>query len=527
MAHEPPPARAGTPHSNEAPAVGSVLGGRFRVVRQLGEGGMGVVLEAENTLTGKRVAIKWMRAALASKPEAVERFLREARASARVRHPNVVDVYDVVHEADSAFLVMELLEGEPLTAVLERGGMPAPELISLLLDAMRGVAAAHKQGVIHRDIKPDNIFLAQEADRARRTAKVLDFGISKLSDASGLSLTQTGTALGTPLYMSFEQLCGVRDIDARTDVYAFGVILYEALTGRPPFEAETFTELIIKITNTRPAAPKAVRADIPKSLDSLIQSAMAKERSERVPSLDALIRELEPFASAENFRAQMTADRGPMLRLVMASQPPAEQAMLLSERAETGSADTPMSADLPAPAVPRRRSAMLWLLAGTALAALLAGLMMFGPAPAPSPAGATPRAAGSGARASDSASAPAQATGAAATLPPTAAEPVPLPDALPTPAADIPAGKAPPAAAPSPAPPAAHKPLEPARTKPKPLAALPRPVARPEPRPVRAAVEPTPLALPVEAPPPAPPAPAAPRGNRPKPRAGSLNSQDF
>jgi eukaryotic-like serine/threonine-protein kinase len=226
MANEQSPARAASHSHNDAPAVGSVLAGRFRVLRQLGEGGMGVVLEAENTQTGKRVAIKWLRAALASQPDAVERFLREARASARVRHPNVVDVYDVVQEADSAFLVMELLEGELLTAVLERGGIPAHELIALLLDAMRGVAAAHKQGVIHRDIKPDNIFLEFESDRGRRTPKVLDFGISKLSAGEPLSLTQAGVTLGTPLYMSLEQLRGADDIDERTDVYAFGVILY-------------------------------------------------------------------------------------------------------------------------------------------------------------------------------------------------------------------------------------------------------------------------------------------------------------
>jgi serine/threonine protein kinase len=516
MANEPPPVRAGTPHSNEAPAVGSVLGGRFRVVRQLGEGGMGVVLEAENTLTGKRVAIKWMRAALASKPEAVERFLREARASARVRHPNVVDVYDVVHEAGSAFLVMELLEGEPLTAVLERGGMPAPELISLLLDAMRGVAAAHKQGVIHRDIKPDNIFLAQETDRARCTAKVLDFGISKLSDSEGLSLTQTGTALGTPLYMSFEQLCGARDIDARTDVYAFGVILYEALTGRPPFEAETFTELIIKITNTRPTPPKALRADIPRSLDALIQSAMAKERSERVPSLEALIRELEPFATTETFRAQMTADRGPMLRLVMSSpRPPAEQAMLLSERTETGSADTPMSASVPAPRVPRRRGATLWLLGGTVVAALLGAWMFFGPAHDPSQASAPPSR-------PDESNKPSPA---AVTLQPAAAAPKLPPDELPTTSPEIPAGKAPPAAAADPeAPAVARKPLEPAH-KPKPNPPAPHPVARPESHSARPAAASRPLALPPE---PAPiPTPAASSGTKPKLRAGRLNSQDF
>jgi eukaryotic-like serine/threonine-protein kinase len=292
----------------QTPSAGSVLGGRFRIVRRIGEGGMGVVLEAENTLTGKRVAIKWMHPQMASQADSAERMVREARASARVRHPNVVDVYDVIQETGAIFLVMELLEGEPLGALLERGDTEPHVIIAHLIDAMRGVAAAHREGVIHRDIKPDNIFLAHEPDRPRPIPKVLDFGISKLTDREGgLSLTRTGMTLGTPLYMSYEQLAGVRDIDARTDVYAFGVILYEALTGQPPFNAETFSELIIKITTTQPPTPKALRPSLPSALSSIVETAMRRERAERTPSLDALISALEPFASREGYAARVTA----------------------------------------------------------------------------------------------------------------------------------------------------------------------------------------------------------------------------
>jgi serine/threonine-protein kinase len=293
----------------QTPTVGAVLGGRFRIVRRIGEGGMGVVLEAENTLTGKRVAIKWMHPQMAEQAGAAERMVREARASARVRHPNVVDVYDVVQEPGGIFLVMELLEGEPLSALLERNDAQPHEIIRHLLDAMRGVAAAHREGVIHRDIKPDNIFLAREPDRALPIPKVLDFGISKLSDrdGAGLSLTRTGMTLGTPMYMSYEQLAGVRDIDGRTDVYAFGVILYEALTGRPPFNAETFSELIIKITTTLPPTPKSLRPSLPGALSSIVETAMRRERNERTPSLDALISALEPFTSREGYAARVTS----------------------------------------------------------------------------------------------------------------------------------------------------------------------------------------------------------------------------
>jgi len=324
----------------QMPTEGAVLGGRFRIVRRIGEGGMGVVLEAENTLTGKRVAIKWMHPQLAAQADAAERMVREARASARVRHPNVVDVYDVIQETGAIFLVMELLEGEPLGAMLERNDVEPHVIIAHLIDAMRGVAAAHREGVIHRDIKPDNIFLAREPDRSRPIPKVLDFGISKLTDREGgLSLTRTGMTLGTPLYMSYEQLAGVRDIDGRTDVYAFGVILYEALTGQPPFNAETFSELIIKITTTQPPTPKALRPSLPTALSSIVETAMRRDRVERTPSLDALISALEPFASREGYAARVTSVAEPS-----------------GAWAPTVAAPTPVSLPISVPAQPPART---------------------------------------------------------------------------------------------------------------------------------------------------------------------------
>jgi len=383
--------------SPATPDVGATLGGKYRVLRRIGEGGMGVVVEAENLVTGKRVAIKWMHPQVASRPEAAERFLREARASARVRHPNVVDVYDAVHDATTCFLVMELLEGEPLTYVLERGGMPAHELIALLLDAMRGVAAAHKQGVIHRDIKPDNIFLAVEGDRGHKIPKVLDFGISKVTGSDAMSLTRTGATMGTPMYMSYEQICGVKDIDVRTDVYAFGVILYEALTGQPPFHAESFPELIVKITNTQPTPPKQIRPDIPRSLERLVQRAMAREREDRVASLEALIRELEPFATASSFRAQMTADDAPLPRLPARSDEPPKpvepsKPPFVVEGRESQAIATPMEANVPVPAIPRRRDALPWIIGGGAILSVLGALTFFsGPGAQPiAPASVAP-----------------------------------------------------------------------------------------------------------------------------------------
>jgi serine/threonine-protein kinase len=273
---------------------------KYRVVRVIGEGGMGVVFEAEHTLTQKRVALKWMLPALASTPDLAARFLREAQAAARVRHPNVVDVYDYGKHNDAAYLVMEYLEGETLTATLRRGDLPLPTLLGLLLPALRAVAAAHKQGVVHRDIKPDNIFLSRHEELIE--AKVLDFGISKVEarGAQAVSLTRTGTAMGTPHYMSYEQLVGEKEIDGRTDVYAFGVILYEILTGRLPFEAETFSALIVKVATTEPLPPAQLRADIPLPLQEIVRWTMAKDRDQRCPSMDALISALEPFGPGKS-----------------------------------------------------------------------------------------------------------------------------------------------------------------------------------------------------------------------------------
>jgi serine/threonine protein kinase len=274
--------------TRSAAEIGSVIAGKYRVIRGIGEGGMGIVVEAENTLTGKRVAVKWMRPEVAGLPGVESRFRREARACARVQHPNVVEVYDLVKEASGLFIVMELLDGESLRAFLDRGRVSDGEVVALLIEAMRGLSAAHKQGVIHRDIKPENIFLAKQAD-GTRIAKVLDFGISKLvDDRESVALTRTGTGLGTIGYMSREQIDGAKDLDARTDVYAFGVILYEALAGRLPYPAATLTELILQLEHPPPRL-RTLRPDIPRALDDLVARAMAADRQQRVQSLDALI----------------------------------------------------------------------------------------------------------------------------------------------------------------------------------------------------------------------------------------------
>ncbi|HVZ31628.1 MAG TPA: serine/threonine-protein kinase [Polyangiaceae bacterium] len=290
------------------PELDSIVGGKYRLVRALGAGGMGTVYEAENVLTLKRAAIKWLHPQFAGNEQAYQRVIHEARASSRIRHENVVDVYDVVHEGDSIFLVMELLIGEPLADLLAREPPALHELIALLLPAMRGLAAAHAAGVVHRDIKPENIFLAQKPGYSAPVPKIIDFGISKVFDPESANLTRSGVTMGTPKYVSYEQLVGARDVDPRTDVYAFGVILYEALTGRAPYDgAKTFGEQAIYFATTVPASPRALRPEVPEALDALVMRAIAKERDARWPSLDAFIESLEPFAQRTAYAACLSS----------------------------------------------------------------------------------------------------------------------------------------------------------------------------------------------------------------------------
>ncbi|HET6334791.1 MAG TPA: serine/threonine-protein kinase, partial [Polyangiales bacterium] len=203
------------------PHIQQVIGGKYRIEHRLGRGGMGAVFRATHMVSRKSVALKWMLRSTADE-NAHRRFLREALAAGRIDHPNVVDVYDVGEEGPCAYLVMELLHGEALRARLGRGPLRPRQAATLLLPAMRGVSAAHRAGVIHRDLKPDNIFLCTSPDGAAREAKVLDFGIASVLDdeRADPTLTRDGAVLGTPVYMSPEQLQGARDLDVRTDVYA-------------------------------------------------------------------------------------------------------------------------------------------------------------------------------------------------------------------------------------------------------------------------------------------------------------------
>ena len=296
------------------PQVGEVVAAKYRIDRLLGKGGMGAVFAATHTLTGKRLALKVMLPEMLGEAELVERFIREARASARIDSAHVVDVYDVGQEGGTLFMVMELLQGEALSALLERGGVPRNEVLQLLLGAMRGVAAAHAVGVVHRDLKPDNIFIVRREEVAPQ-AKVLDFGISKLGGVDGLTaaprLTRTGAALGTPYYMAPEQVSGLKDVDARADIYAFGVILFEIITGRVPFDANNFPSLMLKIVSGEPPSPRSLNPEVPQRLEAIVAKAMSRDREARYQRMQELIAAVEQYLLGMEATSPSLSPRAP------------------------------------------------------------------------------------------------------------------------------------------------------------------------------------------------------------------------
>ncbi len=287
---------------------GEVLAGRYRVERVLGEGGMGVVLAAEHLVLGERVAIKMLLPEAAKVPGVVQRFQREARAASRIQSEHVARVMDVgLIDETTPYLVMEYVEGRDLDAELEaRGQLPIEEAVSYVLQAMVGVAEAHALGLVHRDLKPANLFLAKLAN-GRTLVKVLDFGIAKdTHESDGKDLTSTFSALGSAAYMSPEQVRMAKSVDVRSDVWAFGVVLFELLTGRVPFDGESVTAVAASIIADQPLKLRALRPDAPPELEAAIMGCLEKDRDNRTPTLAVLATNIAPFGGS---RASMLAGR--------------------------------------------------------------------------------------------------------------------------------------------------------------------------------------------------------------------------
>ena len=279
------------------PRVGLILDSKYELVERLGEGGMGAVYRARRLHIGDEVAVKLLSHDVTRDKQAIERFRREARSAALIRHPNVVSIHDFndessVGDRSEAYIVMELVKGESLRHVLEREGRLAPErAVKLMLDICAGVGVAHRQGLLHRDLKPDNVIISPPAHEGEdETAKVVDFGLAKVRDEVS-PLTQTGTLMGTLYYMSPEQ-CRGEELDARTDVYSLGAMLYEMMSGAPPFRANNFTGLITKHLQEAPPTLDAALG-IPSALSSVCFRSLAKSRDERPGDAIVLSQELQ------------------------------------------------------------------------------------------------------------------------------------------------------------------------------------------------------------------------------------------
>ncbi len=287
------------PHAAAGVREGDILAGKYRVDRVLGQGGMGVVVAAHHVELDDRVAIKFLLPEALHNGEAVARFAREAQAAVKIKSEHVARVTDVGRLDNGApYIVMEYLEGLDLSAWLQqRGRLPIDQAVEFLLQACEAIAEAHALGIVHRDLKPANLFVIRRPDGGL-SVKVLDFGIAKrIGAAQGVNITSTAAVMGSPLYMSPEQLNSSKDADARTDVWALGVILYELLAGEAPFLAETVPGVMLKITASEPRSLRGLRPEVPLALERLILRCLEKDRSKRLPTIGDLAHALVDFGT--------------------------------------------------------------------------------------------------------------------------------------------------------------------------------------------------------------------------------------
>ena len=360
--------------------LGEILDGKYRVERLLGMGGMGAVVLARHVTVGDAVAIKLMLPDMAGDLDLIKRFVREAQAAGRLRSEHVVRVRDVgAQKTGVPYIVMELLEGRDLAQLLqERGPLPIDLAACYVLQACHAVAEAHALGIIHRDLKPENLFLARRVDGSE-AVKVLDFGIAKTTDGPLMSATQTSNVMGSPQYMSPEHMRSAKDVDARTDVWSLGVVLYELVTGSVPFVAASVPELFAAVLKESPRPPVLLRPTLSPQMSAVILRALERDRNAR-------------FASVCDFADALAAAAGPSLvPLAQAVRRVAEEAARRSDPALEGRASVlpaistpavsvtqplhaPTVRDLPTPAPPASRSTpILGVVAALAVLALLGG----------------------------------------------------------------------------------------------------------------------------------------------------------
>jgi len=358
--------------------IGALVGGKYRVERVLGAGGMGVVVAATHVQLDRAVALKFLQSEAAANAEVVSRFTREAKAAGKIHSEHVARVLDVgALDTGEPYLVMEYLDGEDLARVLtRRGPLPIAEAVDFVLEACEAVAEAHALGIVHRDLKPANLFLATRPS-GKPIVKVLDFGISKTPpSATDVGLTTTSSVVGSPLYMSPEQMTSARSVDARSDLWSLGVVLHELLTGAHPFPAESVAALVLAVNNQKPRSTRVQRDAVPEALAAAVMRCLLKDPLARFASIGDFAEAIAPFGSPG---ARAGVDR---IRHVLrgskeaaTSQPPAGTDELApTVPAATPSTWTPSGSEAPPKATPRRAilvGAGVLLVAGAAVAVLV------------------------------------------------------------------------------------------------------------------------------------------------------------
>ena len=315
-------------NAEDAPGahVGQIIADKYRLLNLLGAGGMGAVYEAEHLFTKRRVALKRMYKASAKSRLAAERFLRESQAPSSIGHPGIVQVLDGGSDRDgSLYLVLELLEGVSVREALDQNALQAEQVVRIGIELLGALASAHDKGFVHRDIKPDNVFLAEDG-RGGVTVKLLDFGVASVRDSEAdVKLTQTGAVLGTPLYMSPEQAAG-RRVDARSDLWSLGALLYRALSGRSPFEGQSYNALIVAIVTHDHLPLSERRGELPAALYQVVERALQKRPEDRYQSA----REMLDALRAVDFHAR------PTLRGAARAAPPLPKRTPTRERPRWG-----------------------------------------------------------------------------------------------------------------------------------------------------------------------------------------------